>query len=382
MKKILIALMLLASPAFADTCATGLMPLFTGPQAAEICATFSAGTIGTLANNTYAVARNAANNANINVWKVDATDDTVLNADTGDVIKLSVAGTSEVQIDNDSLTFTGAAASIIGGATSLTIGSAGTTVIDPQNDANRVFTFTATSDTALNLKIGDTTASQVINIGAGTSDASDTSILELSGGGGTAVDGTRGAALNLYGNESSGSGKADIVMGGTANLRVIGNTGAQAVLTVEGDADGGVVINTGRLDFSNAASTLKPGATSFQINNNANSVANLKINDAGDIHVGAAKDLTFDVGLATVSLQEAVAGTACMGTLTANGATPVVTSTTCATTGSRIFTSRTSAETGTVNAWVSAISNGVSFSITSEAADTGTYNWIIFHEAP
>lgn len=67
----------------------------------------------------------------------------------------------------------------------------------------------------------------------------------------------------------------------------------------------------------------------------------------------------------------------CTGTLTATGATPVVTATTCAKTASRIFLSRTSAETGAVNVWVSAISNGVSFSVTGEAADTGTYNWLI-----
>lgn len=91
-------------------------------------------------------------------------------------------------------------------------------------------------------------------------------------------------------------------------------------------------------------------------------------------------DASFLTGK-TVAIQEATSASACSGTLTANGATPVVTSTTCATTGSRIFLSRTSAETGSVSAWISALSNGVSFSITSEAADTGTYNWFIVHEA-
>ena len=133
----------------------------------------------------------------------------------------------------------------------------------------------------------------------------------------------------------------------------------------------------------NAASTkIFPGATSIVFRNNADSANNLTIADSGTITLGRASDLVFNVGLGTIALQESTAGTACSGTLTANGATPVVTATTCATTGSRIFTSRTSAETGTVNAWVSAISNGVSFSVTSEAADTGTYNWIIFHESP
>lgn len=93
-------------------------------------------------------------------------------------------------------------------------------------------------------------------------------------------------------------------------------------------------------------------------------------------------DINMSMTGTSIALQEATAGSACMGGLTATGATPVVTATTCATTGSRIFLTRTSAETGTTDAWVSALSNGVSFSVTSEAADTGTYNWIIFHEAP
>lgn len=92
-------------------------------------------------------------------------------------------------------------------------------------------------------------------------------------------------------------------------------------------------------------------------------------------------DATFLTGK-TISIQEATAGSACSGTLTLNGATPVVTSTTCATTGSRIFLTRTSAETTALNPYVSAISTGVSFSVTSEAGDTGTANWFIVHEAP
>lgn len=72
-------------------------------------------------NDQYLKGRNAANTAFIDVLKVDSTDDTVLNSDTGDVIKLSVAGTTELTVNDDSLTFSGAAAKIIPGATSLTI---------------------------------------------------------------------------------------------------------------------------------------------------------------------------------------------------------------------------------------------------------------------
>lgn len=92
-------------------------------------------------------------------------------------------------------------------------------------------------------------------------------------------------------------------------------------------------------------------------------------------------DFGFATGK-TIAIQEATSASACSGTLTANETTPVVTSTTCATTGARIFLTRTSAESTALNPYVSAISNGVSFSVTSEAGDTGTFNWFIVHEAP
>lgn len=95
----------------------------------------------------------------------------------------------------------------------------------------------------------------------------------------------------------------------------------------------------------------------------------------------SAGDLNFLTSGQTLGIQEATAGSACSGTLTANATTPVVTSTTCARTGSRIFLNRTS-NVNVVPVYVSAISDGVSFSVTGQATDTGTYNWVIFHEAP
>lgn len=44
------------------------------------------------ANNVWATGRNAANGADINVWKVDANDETWVNADSGDRLILSVGG--------------------------------------------------------------------------------------------------------------------------------------------------------------------------------------------------------------------------------------------------------------------------------------------------
>lgn len=70
-------------------------------------------------NNTWVTVRNAANSANIDVLKVDGSDETWLNADTGDMLKLGIAGTAEATLGDDSLTFSGATFSFIPGATAL-----------------------------------------------------------------------------------------------------------------------------------------------------------------------------------------------------------------------------------------------------------------------
>jgi len=117
----------------------------------------------------------------------------------------------------------------------------------------------------------------------------------------------------------------------------------------------------------------------------------IHVNSAGNLvlEVATGKNAVVDKGSLVISegggtlhLQEGTAGSACMGTATLTAATPVVVSTTCAKTGARIFITRTSLDADTSgDAFISEISNGVSFSITSETSDTGTVNWIIFNEA-
>jgi hypothetical protein len=84
----------------------------------------------------------------------------------------------------------------------------------------------------------------------------------------------------------------------------------------------------------------------------------------------------------TIALQEATAASACSGSVTANGTTPVVITTTCSQTGQRLFLTKTSTSTVNGSCYQSAVSNGVSTTITCLASDTGTYNWMIIHEAP
>lgn len=103
---------------------------------------------------------------------------------------------------------------------------------------------------------------------------------------------------------------------------------------------------------------------------------------AGDITATAGEFIASASGK-TLSLQEATAGTKCMGTGTHNGTTAVTVSTTCATTASRIFITNTSDPTGSTAAecWVTNIVNATSFDVDCDAADDSTFNWIIFHES-
>lgn len=109
MKRILVilALLLLASGAEAQYTKTQIkarLGSYSIPTelAAELAGLFAAGSVAR-DNNVYVKYRNAAGSANIDVLKVDATDDTVLNADSGDVINLSIAGTSAITIDTTGL---------------------------------------------------------------------------------------------------------------------------------------------------------------------------------------------------------------------------------------------------------------------------------------
>lgn len=94
---LIITVLLLAVRAEAQVTAAQLMAVGMPSQQAEIVAgVFTGG--ATVANNTYIKARNQAANANISMLAADATDDTVLNADSGDVIKFSVATTPIAQL--------------------------------------------------------------------------------------------------------------------------------------------------------------------------------------------------------------------------------------------------------------------------------------------
>lgn len=290
MKKIfvlssLLLCLVLPVSAFADTCSTSLMPAFTNNQANQLCKIFGSAVNHSLipsADNTYDLGSTTFG------WRTAYADTSVITplVSHATALGLAISGTSEVNVTNDKLAFTGTA----------------------------------------------------VLLSTSTADATDNATLTLSSAGASGA--TRGGRIDLMGNE-------------------------------DGSNPGVVFFNSGNISGGHIIARTNNSAGNIRLEPNA-SLA-WTVASAGDLNGEAGK---------TVAIQEATAGSACSGTLTANGATPVVTSTTCATTGSRIFLQRTGAETGTVNAWISALTNATSFAITSEAADTGAYNWVIFHESP
>lgn len=181
-----IMILLATADLSAQTVASDLVGLgMKSEQADYLAGILPGGSV--LGNNTALKGRNQANSADISILKVDTTDDTVLLSDTGDVIKLN-----------------------------------------PIGDANRLFTFNASSDTAHTLTWGDagTTATQTLTISASTSNGDDDSTLILCGGGANSAG--NGACISLLGNETAGKGDVEITTGSDANSDAIVSLSATA----------------------------------------------------------------------------------------------------------------------------------------------------------
>lgn len=169
MKRITILLALclsLGTSVSAQTSKSDLIGLGMAPELANEIVKGLMGT-GTLANNTYINARNAANTADLSLIKADSSDNTVINSSANDYLILRL-----------------------------------------DDDANRLISFTAGTDTVLDMEFGDgSTANQTLDISARTADGADNGSVRISGGG-AVDDPSRGAYLDLYGNENSGAGWA------------------------------------------------------------------------------------------------------------------------------------------------------------------------------
>lgn len=383
MKRILslIASIFIAGTVHAD-CASSLGINFTPNQTTALCSVFGSAIQGSLipgADNTYDVGSSTLG------WRTGYFDTSVITplVSHATSLALGIAGTAEATVTNDTLTFSGAAANIVGGATSIGIGSAGTVLLRPGNttevtidngtityadptgyirsagamviqadsDGQRLFTFDASSDTALTQTFGDggTTAAQTLTLSSSTADADDDSQAIFTAGGAFAADGTRGGYLTTKGNEFAATAADTVLASGSA---------------------------------SGSDLTLFAWATDGRLIFGANGSNRWMIESDGDLAQQAAGgNILLATTGTTLAVDSGTAASACKGQVTANGATPVVTNTTCATTGASVFLTKASASTAVNGSCtVTAISNGVSFTIECLATDTGAYNFWILKE--
>lgn len=223
MKKILIAVLLAlntlcAGNAHAISCAAGLMPPFSWNQANLLCSTFpiSSTATATLKPNG---------------------DNTLDLGATSFSWRTLYLGTSRISLTSD--------------------------ILRVRQDAQRIFTWDASSDTAFTWKFGDAgvTAVQQLTVSGSTPDADDDSSLILTGAGAYASDGTRGASIVLPGEEVAGGSDATYNVG-TGDTHIFNIAGTLAT-TISGTAltQAGLVSSTG-LQFPTANEEAVAGAGS------------------------------------------------------------------------------------------------------------------------
>lgn len=197
------------------------------------------------------------------------------------------------------------------------------------------------------------------------------------GGGMDLGNGTDAVDTNLYRTDANILRTDDSLQVGT-NLSVTGTSALGAAATVTVGAAGTTVI--GSLvtnDTFDRFRVLASGAHEWGAGSGAR--------DTG-LSRGAANRLdvtTANLRIATAGrgLQVAEGSNAKMGTLTLNGATPVVVSTTAVTANSRIFlTTNTVGGTPGFH-WVSDRTADTSFSVTGTAGDTSVVAWLIIEPA-
>jgi len=185
-----------------------------------------------------------------------------------------------------------------------------------------------------------------------TADGADSGAVYLRSGGGSGS--TRGASITAYGNEVASLGGAITIDAGAVS------TGSITIGVNDGSAN---------INMSGGAGTI------WTFSGNNGSLTSNVTNGGSLIFAG-----TGD----TISVQEATPATACMGVSTPNGTTPVAVTTSCATTGARIFYTRAGAVTNMASISTTTAASGSGFSFASTgASDTlaSSVIWFIIKES-
>lgn len=361
----------------------------------------ASGTVGAVAF------RNAADSAfNSALWQ-DATDNTVLNAVTGKVIKFDINSTQVASIDANgiidagNLTFSAASAKIIPGATSLLF----------RNNADNATNLGITDAGVATIRAGLTVTAGGVTITAGgqTITAGDLTLTNgsffsatvnkpwVNGLGAVPADITAISTPELltFVNASGGFNAIFSQGANTANGAFLALTKSRATdgsadvivqasdvigrITAYG-ANGTTFDTAARIEFivdgTPGASADMPGAIVFSTSpdGSATLAQALKIGNNKDLT--AAGNLIFSALASGIQLQSGANGRT--GTFTANGATPVVVGNTSLAAGDMIIVSRDT-PAGTPGAWnITARTNGTSFTFTGTASDTSGFRyWLV-----
>lgn len=254
MKKLLFCLMLLPGLAFGQTTVNDLVGLGMSSELAELVVALGTTVIP---NDTCLEGDNSVG-TDVCLIGVAADDDTVIKSDDGNTIELypgtddqrffsfqatsdtafqinfgnyGVTATQDLLVtsgtgdadDDSTISIAGGGAVGAGRGSSVVVAgedtsgggdldlysSAGDVIrLNPESDANRLFTFGGASDTALSLTFGDATDAQTFLISSSSADADDNDILTIAGGGATGNG--RGAYITLGGEDATGGGDIDI----------------------------------------------------------------------------------------------------------------------------------------------------------------------------
>ena len=355
MKKILFLLVLAVSTNVYADCASDLTGVgIASEQAAVLCSSQVAHSVSPSVTNTYDLGTSALNWRNVYLRKIifGGTSGRIVPASTELIFRNNADDADNLAIlDAGTLTISRSDAIIPTAAKGLVIGEAAR--------AANVVTVTGTG-TPLYVSSPAATLDAAAIVGTGANASGPT------------VD-------NFKTRATSGQASTIVQSGDTlGQFRFFGANGttydpAAAIVATVGGTPGATTDMPGKLEIK-----ITPDGS-------ATLATVLGLLPTGQVSIAKAADLNFTVGAATIALQESTAGTKCMGTATANGTTAVPVATTCATTGSRIFISRTSTiAVGVVQpgCWATNIVNATSFDLDcSDTAENSTFDWIIIHEA-
>jgi hypothetical protein len=139
-------------------------------------------------------------------------------------------------------------------------------ILRVRQDAQRLFTWDASSDTALTQTFGDggTTAAQALVISGSQSDADDDGFITIAGGGGAAVG--RGSSVVVQGNEAFGAGDLTLNTGDSAGSSAFLNLGnASGAFAIRNSAAADI-LNVGNNSAITAGLRIFPTSTVAALN--------------------------------------------------------------------------------------------------------------------